>query len=125
MLLFAGHVAVADITESASCGEALENLAGTSFAVPAEASEETHALGRALARIDGLLTQLEGRIEDVWAEADKVLDRADATDDSDHRSRLEELYGKVVALAEKLEDQHAQLRASRAALVAAYRNMQP
>lgn len=125
VLLFAGRFAVAEMTGSANCGEALEDLAGTSFAVPAEASEETRALGRALAKVDGLLTLFEGRIEGVWAEADKVLDRADATDDPDHRKRLEELYGKMAALTEKLEDQHAQLQASRAALVAACENVQP
>lgn len=123
VLALAIDAAAAGSADSSNCAEALKTMEETSPAVPAEAAGETAAIGKALDKIDSLIAEVEARIEGVWAEAEKVLGRADATDDADRRKRLEELYGKIAALAEGLEDQHAQLLSSRDALVAACEKM--
>lgn len=109
--------------DSLDCAEALETMEGSSSGMQAEGAGETATIGKALDKIDSLIAEVEARIEGVWAEAEKVLGRADATDNTDRRKRLEELYGKIAALAEGLEDQHAQLLSSRDALVAACEKM--
>ena len=110
--------------DSSDCAEALETMEGSSSGISVEGAGETTTIGKALDKIDSLIAEVEARIEGVWIEAGKVLDRADATDDADRRKRLEELYGKIAALAEGLEDQHAQLLSSRDALVAACEKIQ-
>lgn len=116
-------VVAAGSADSLDCAEVPETLEGLSSVRPAEGIGETVAIGKALGKIDSLIAEVKARIEGVWAEAEKVLGRADTTDDADRRKRLEELYGKIAALAEGLEDQHAQLLSSRDALVAACEKM--
>lgn len=72
-----------------------------------------------LPRIDALLTGLEARIMDIRAQAEQILDYADATSDSDDQMRLEEMYGNLAAAAEKLEEQRDNLRSMRDELAAA------
>ena len=123
VLALAIDAAAAGSANSPNCAEALKTMEETSPGVSAEAPGETADIGKALDKIDSLIAEVEARIEGVWAEAEKVLGRADAADDADRRKRLEELYGKIAALAEGLEDQHAQLLSSRDALVAACEKM--
>ena len=123
VLALAVDAAAAEPADSSNCAEALKAMEGPSSGVPAEAAGEAVAIGEALGKIDSLIVEVEARIEGVWAEAEKVLDRADATDEPARRRRLEELYGKIAALAEGLEDQHAQLLASRDTLVAVCEKM--
>lgn len=119
VLALAINAAAAGSVNSSNCAEALKTMEEMSPGMPVEAAGETAGIGKALDRIDRLIAEVEARIEGVWTEAEKVLSRADATDDADRRKRLEELYGKIAALAEGLEDQLAQLLSSRDTLRAA------
>ena len=123
MLALAIDAAAAGSADSSNCAETLKITEGPTSGLSAEGVGETATIGKALSKIDRLIAEVEVRIEGVWAEAEKVLGRADATDEPDRRKRLEELYGKIAALAEGLEDQHAQLLTSRDALVAACEKM--
>ena len=116
MLVVVAVVATGSAT-SLDCAETLKKMGELSSDMSAKGIEETAAIGKALGKMDNLIAEIETRIKTIWAEAEKVLDRADATDDPHHRQRLEELYGKIVMLAEGIEDQHAQLLSSRDALV--------
>ena len=66
-----------------------------------------------LERIDELLAQLHARIEQAWSRAENMLDLADAATDPDEQMRLEELYGRMAALAMGFEEQRQGLRALR------------
>ena len=72
-----------------------------------------------LPRIDALLDGLEARIEDIRAQAEQMLDHADAATDSEDQMRFEEMYGKLVAAAEELEEERGRLRSMRDELAAA------
>ena len=72
-----------------------------------------------LPRIDTLLDGLETRIEDIRAQAEQMLDHADAATDSEDQMRFEEMYGKLVAAAEELEEERGRLRSMRDELAAA------
>ena len=76
------------------------------------------ALGQALRKLDDLLSQLDASIEHTWARAEDMLRRADAATDPDEQLRLEELYGKIAAVAEDFEERRLELRALRRELAA-------
>ena len=73
----------------------------------AETVEET------LRRIDDLLAQFDPRIEGIRARAEEMLERADAAKNPDEQMRLEELYGRMMATAQGLEEQRSKLREMR------------
>ena len=103
---------------SLDCAETLKKMEESSSDMSAKGIEEAASIGKALGKMDNLIAEVATRIKEIWAEAEKVLVRADATDNPHHRQRLEELYGKIAMLAEGLENQHAQLLSSRDTLVA-------
>ena len=76
-------------------------------------------LEEALNAIDELLVRLDASIEVAWERAEDMLQRADAATNSDEQLRLEELYGKMAAVAEGLEERRSELRALRGELAAA------
>ena len=78
-----------------------------------------------LGKVDALLDGLEARIEDMRAQAERMLDHADAATDSDGQMRFEEMYGKLVAAAEGLEEERDRLRSMRDELAAAAGGQQP
>ena len=73
----------------------------------AETVEET------LRRIDNLLAQFDPRIEGIRARAEEMLEHADAAKNPDEQMRLEELYGRMMATAQGLEEQRSKLRQMR------------
>ena len=76
-------------------------------------------LEEALNTIDELLARLDASIEVTWARAEDMLQRADAATNSDEQLQLEELYGKMAAVAGELEARLSDLRALRRELAAA------
>ena len=78
-----------------------------------------------LPRVDALLVGLEARIEDLWAQADQMLDHADAATDSEGQMRFEEMYGRLAAAAESLEEERDRLRSMRDELAAAGGGQRP
>ena len=78
-----------------------------------------------LPRIDTVLAGLEARIEDIRAQAEKMLDHADAAANDADQMRFEEMYGRLVAAAEELEAERDQLRSMRAELAAAGDRQRP
>lgn len=118
LILVIAAIVMTEPAASLDCAEILKTMEESSSDTPAEGVGETTAIEKALSKIDNLIAEIETRAKEVWVEAEKVLGRADATDDPDHRQRLEELYGKIAMLAEGLEDQHAQLLLSRDTLIA-------
>ena len=78
-----------------------------------------------LPRVDALLGGLEARIEDIRAHAEQMLDHADAATDSEGQMRFEEMYGRLVAAAEKLEEERDRLRSMRDELAAAGGGQRP
>ena len=70
-------------------------------------------------QLDALLAQLDARIADIRARAEDVLDLADAASDPRQQSRLEDMYGRMAAAAEGIEEQRSRLRALRNELAAA------
>ena len=78
-----------------------------------------------VARIDALLAQLDARTKDAWARAEEILNLADAATDSEEQMRLEELYGKMVAVAGSFEEQHSRLSALRNELAVAHSQTPP
>ena len=83
-------------------------------------SPQPDAIGTSgiLPRIDAVLAALDSRIEDIRMQADEMLDHADAAIDSDEQMRFEEMYGKLAAAAEKLEEERDRLRSMRDELAA-------
>lgn len=71
------------------------------------------AVEESLDKLDDLLAQLDERARDAWERAEEVLHLADAATDPDEQMRLEELYGKMAALASGFEEQRSRLRALR------------
>ena len=78
-----------------------------------------------LPRFDALLDGLQARIEDIRAQAERMLDHADAATDSEGQMRFEEMYGRLVAAAEKLEEERDRLRSMREELAAAGGGQRP
>ena len=78
-----------------------------------------------LARIDTVLAGLEARIEDIRAQAEKMLDHADAAANDADQMRFEEMYGRLVAAAEELEGERDRLRSMRAEFAAAGDQQRP
>ena len=78
-----------------------------------------------LPRLDALLDNLEARIEDIRGQAEQMLDHADAATDSEGQMRFEEMYGKLVTAAEKLEEERDRLRSMRDELAAAGGGQRP
>lgn len=78
-----------------------------------------------LPRLDALLDSLEARIEDIRGQAEQMLDHADAATDDEGRIRFEEMYGKLAAAAEKLEEEHDRLRSMRDEIAAAGGEQRP
>ena len=71
-----------------------------------------------LPRIDAVLAALDARIEDIRMQAEEMLDHADGAIDSDEQMRFEEMYGKLAAAAEKLEEERDRVRSMRDELAA-------
>ena len=71
------------------------------------------AVEETLGKLDELLAQLDERARDAWERAEELLQLADAATDPDEQMRLEELYGKMAALASSFEEQRSRLRALR------------
>ena len=71
-----------------------------------------------LMRIDDLLSEFDIRIAGIQARAEELLDQADTAQDPDEQMRLEELYGRMLATAQGLEDQRSKLRQMRDELAA-------
>ena len=71
-----------------------------------------------LTRIDDLLSEFDTRIAGIQARAQELLDQADAAQDPDEQMRLEELYGRMTATAQGLEEQRSTLRQLRDELAA-------
>ena len=71
------------------------------------------AVEETLKRIDDLLDQFETRIEGIRTRAEALLDQADAAEDPDEQMRLEELYGRMMATVQGLEEQRSKLRQMR------------
>ena len=78
-----------------------------------------------LVRLDALLDSLQARIEAIRGQAEQMLDHADAATDSEGQMRFEEMYGKLVAAAEKLEEERDRLRSMRDELAAAGGGQRP
>ena len=78
-----------------------------------------------LPRLDALLDNLKARIEDLRGQAEQMLDHADAATGSDEQMRFEEMYGKLVAAAEKLEEERDRLRSMRDELAVAGGGQRP
>ena len=78
-----------------------------------------------LARIDTLLAQMDARRKDAWARAEEMLDLADAAKEPEEQMRLEELYGKMAAVAGSFEEQYSRLSALRNELAVARERMPP
>ena len=70
-------------------------------------------VGKTLEQLDELLARIDARIEQAWSRAEDMLDLADAATDPDEQMRLEELYGRMAALAAGFEDQRLRLRTLR------------
>ena len=79
---------------------------------PAPGSAEG-AVQETLERIDDLLNEFDNRIAGIQERAEALLERADSAQDPDVQMRLEELYGRLMATAQGLEEQSAKLRAMR------------
>ena len=86
---------------------------------PVAAVEET------LSRIDDLLAQFDARIAGIRGQAEEMLDRADAAADPAEQMRFEELYGRMMATAQGLEDQRSRLRQMRDDLAGAVERTTP
>ena len=71
-----------------------------------------------LTRIDNLLSEFDIRIAGIQARAEELLDQADTAQDPDEQMRLEELYGRLTATAQGLQDQRSKLRQMRDELAA-------
>ena len=99
--------------------------AGSDIAAQVEAAGPPAAIEETLGRIDGLIAQLDARIKDTRARAEEILDLADAATDPGEQLRLEELYGRMAALARSFEEQTSRLRALRNELAAAGDKMPP
>lgn len=82
--------------------------------VPGSAAETVQ---ETLARIDGLLSEFDTRIQGVRLRAEELLDQADGARDPDEQMRLEELYGRMMTTAQGLEEQRSKLREMREELV--------
>lgn len=82
---------------------------------PSTAQQETNqdAVEETLSRIDDLLAQFDLRIEGIRARAEEMLDHADAAADPAEQMRFEELYGRMMATAQGLEEQRSKLREMR------------
>ena len=79
----------------------------------AAAQPATVDVSGVLLRIDAVIAVLDGRIEDLRAQAEQMLDHADTATDSDEQVRFEEMYGKLEAAAVELEDERYRLRTLR------------
>lgn len=77
------------------------------------------SIAASLEKVDLLLSEIEARIGSARRQAQNLLDRADAAQDPDEQSRLEELHGRFTAVAERLEDQRSRLQETRDELTAA------
>ena len=76
--------------------------------------DRTHAVTASiLPRIDAVLEILDARIQDIRAQAERMLEHADTAVDSDQQMRFEEMYGRLAAAAEELEAERGQLRSMR------------
>ena len=73
----------------------------------------TATVEETLKRIDDLLDQFDIRIEGIRSRAEALLDQADAAKGPDEQMRLEELYGRMMATAQGLEEQRSKLRQMR------------
>lgn len=78
-----------------------------------------------LTRVDMMLARMDARRRDAWARADEMLDLADAAKDPEEQMRLEELYGKLAAVAGNFDEQYSRLSALRDELAAARDRMPP
>ena len=96
-------------------GDAAEPSTGN----PAATVEET------LSRIDDLLAQFDARIAGIRGQAEEMLDRADAAADPAEQLRFEELYGRMMATAQGLEEQRSRLRQMRDDLAGAVERTTP
>lgn len=104
-----------------------ESAAGTDAETVREAADDGTAIAVAdtLARLDTLIAGFEQRIQEAWSQANMVLERADAAADPEEQMRLEELYGKMAAVAEGVEEQRSRLQALRDELAAAATPISP
>ena len=96
-------------------GAGAEDTAKDASGDAARSVEET------LDRLDELLARLDAQIVRAWLRAEEMLDLADAAGDPDEQMRLEELYGRMAALATSFEEQRSRLRTLRDELAAADR----
>ncbi len=72
-----------------------------------------------------MLAQMDARRKDAWARAEEMLDLADAAKEPEEQMRLEELYGKMAAVAGSFEEQYSRLSALRNELAVARERMPP
>ena len=100
-----------------------EGAGGVEAPVAAEAASASSGTSppveKTLAKLDELLAQLDARIEQAWSRAEDMLDLADAATDPDEQMRLEEMYGRMAALATGFEEQRLRLRTLRDEVAAA------
>lgn len=104
---------------------AAQQDAGSHATVQAGAHGAPTGLEDTLGKIDALLVQIDARTKDAWARAEEMLDLADAATDPDEQMRLEELYGKMAAVASGFEEQRSRLHALRNELAVARDRMPP
>ena len=121
LALAAGHAPSSWAEPAASQQEA----AGANDDAKAAEDGTPSSVGETLGRIDDFLARLDTRIEGVRSRAEEMLDLADAATDPGEQMRLEELYGRMVALATSLEEQRLRLRTLRDELAAASERMPP
>ena len=104
---------------------AAQEDAGSRATVQAGAHGASTGVEDTLGKIDTLLTRLDAQTKDAWARAEEMLDLADAATDPDEQMRLEEMYGKMAAVASGFEEQRTRLHALRNELAAARDRMPP
>ena len=112
-------VMAASLATSAAEPASAQQKGGSSTPAQVEPKSPPTAVEETLGRIDGLLAQLEARGKDTLARAEEILDLADAATDPGEQLRLEELYGRMAALARGFEEQTSRLRALRDELAVA------
>lgn len=86
---------------------------GPEAAVESAPGSTAGTVQETLARIDDLISEFDTRIEGIRARAEALLSQADSVKDPDQQMRLEELYGRLMATAQGLEEQRLKLRAMR------------
>ena len=114
LLLAAAAVTVNGAICSTSMGTEVAPGPVTGDDQPAQAVDAAEILSR----IDAVLAGLDARIDEIRAQANEMLDHADAAADGDEQMRFEDLYGKLEAAADTLEAERGRLRSMRDELAA-------